>query len=160
MPGTDSLTQEELDENLAGEMTNELWTEALKESGMKGVVVESVGVEKQNERNTYYAIVTYDDDDGVHLKMKAIVHFVPGWSYSVLCAARLDGYDKETADFDVIFRSFTPLSRALIAAREPQRPSATLSTVKPDSSMLSATTARSGKALRALFQQTRRGRHK
>jgi len=156
LPGTDTLTQEEIDESLAGHFDKPFWEGALKEAGMKDAAIETTGEEKQNRRNTYFAVASYADGDR-RIKLKVVSHFVPGRAQSLYCVAYAEGYAREDADFETVFDSFTPLDGGLVAGRNPRSPSATLGTMKGafDPRVMRNTTAEGSRAVRTFVRARR-----
>ncbi len=124
LPGTEGLSQADLDERLTGKFPKSYWQAMFEQSDFESLVVEDAGEEKQNGRNTYFAVVTYKELRRNH-KFKTVVHILPGRSLHLTCNAYLEAYPREETAFEIFFDSFFPIDRGLIS-KGPER-SVTLS---------------------------------
>jgi hypothetical protein len=106
LPGTERVSQAEIDRRLAGRFTESYWRTQF-EGNWKNVVVESSGEEVQNGRIAHFAIVTYKERRA-H-RVKTVVHTLPGRQYHLTCNAYLEAYAREQAAFETFFDSFVPI---------------------------------------------------
>lgn len=107
LPGTENMTQAQIDQSLTGKFTALFWEAYLKGMKLKNLVVVEFGEEVQNGRNTHYSVATYDTSFKPH-KFKTVVHSLPGRQYHLTCNAYLDAYPSEEPAFETFFDSFTP----------------------------------------------------
>jgi len=106
LPGTEGMSQAELDRRVTGKFPASYWRTHFAD--LKGVEIVASGDEVQNGRNTHYAVVTYKTSSKPH-KFKTVVHVVPGWHYHLTCNAYLEAYPREEAAFETFFDSFVPI---------------------------------------------------
>jgi hypothetical protein len=110
LPGTEGMSQAELDRRLTGKFPASHWRKQFAD--FKAVEIVASGDEVQNGRNTYYAVVTYKTSTKSH-KFKTVVHVIPGWHYHLTCNAYLESYPREEVAFETFFDSFVPIGLGL-----------------------------------------------
>ena len=108
LPGTEKVSQAEVDRRLAGRFTASYWRTYFESSKPKNLVIESSGDEVQNGRTTHYAVVTDTEFRRAH-RFKTVMHFLPGRFYRLTCNAYLESYAREQAAFETFFDSFVPI---------------------------------------------------
>jgi hypothetical protein len=115
-PQTRNASQAELDASLAGQFTSTFWSQAFAD--MKGVTIETAGEETQSGRKVYFAVLTYQDE-AARLKVKGVLHVVPGQMHILYCGAEYSAYPQEEPDMEAFLKSFTPAGPELVVSAPP-----------------------------------------
>jgi hypothetical protein len=111
LPGTEKLSQAEMEQRLVGKYTASYWQRNFEESGFRNVVIEKSGEEVQQGRTQYYVVATYKQIRRAH-RFKVVEYSLPGRSYNLTCDAFLEAYSLEEAAFETFFDSFVPINPA------------------------------------------------
>ena len=109
VPGTESVSQTEIDSRLAGKFTAAFWQKSFGD--LNSVVIEDTGEEVQNGRKTHYAVLTYTKLNKAH-RLKTVVHFLPARQYQLTCDAYAEAYARERPAFETFFDSFVQIDPA------------------------------------------------
>ncbi len=115
-PQTRNASQAELDASLAGQFNATFWREAFAD--MKEVAIEAAGEETQSGRKVYFAVLTYQDE-AARLKVKGMLHVVPGQMHILYCGAEYSAYPQEEPDIEALLTSFIPAGPELVVSAPP-----------------------------------------
>jgi len=115
-PETRNASQAELDAGFAGKFNEAFWRAAFAE--MKEVTVETAAEDVQDGRKIYVAVLSYKTDES-HLKVKGVLHVVPGQLHILYCAAEYAAYPVEEPDIEAFLKSFVPAGTDLVVSVQP-----------------------------------------
>jgi hypothetical protein len=117
--GTKSKTQAEINSVIDGMFTPAFWREALQGAGGKDLKISSTTSRDKDGRKINGVIFTDTNvQNGTSYLMtgKMELHFIPGSVHTLTCITETQYWDLASATFEDIFKSYEPMTPALIAS--------------------------------------------
>lgn len=122
-PQTASKPQADVDVAMSGMLTKEFWQATYKAQGAQDIVISQIGTRDVPGRKVHFVTSEFTNkgQNGSALRMKAKeeVHALPGRMHDIGCLARSEKYASISADFESVFKSYTPLSGLVAQAPTP-----------------------------------------
>ena len=130
-PQSAAMTQDQVDQQLALEVTDAAWLAMFKSViFISDVVIEKTGTQQINGHKAYYVVATFNSVNPgapiVPVKLKQYIHAIPGEAFFVTCSALQSGYPQEEETFQTVFDSFTILADHVTVSQLQGVPSLTL----------------------------------
>lgn len=130
-PKTSSMTQAQVDQALANEITDDAWAALFKSViFFDDVTIEKTGTQMINGHKAYYVIARFNSvtpgEPIIPVRLKQYLHAIPGAAYWVTCSALQSEYASEDPAFESMFESFTITTDRIAQAQERGVPSLTL----------------------------------
>lgn len=116
---TKSKTQAELNSVVEGTLTPAFWRDALKGAAGDDVKINSTSNREKDGRKINGVVFTGSStQNGTSYLMtgKMELHFIPGSMHSLTCMTEAQYWELASAQFDDIFKSYEPMTPALIAS--------------------------------------------
>ncbi|MBI1214091.1 MAG: hypothetical protein GC190_21725 [Alphaproteobacteria bacterium] len=130
-PKSAGMSQAEVDQSLANEITDDAWAASFKSViFINHVVIEKSGTQNIHGHKAYYVVVSFNSITPgapiVPIRLKQYLHAIPGEAFWVTCSSLQSAFEEEAEAFQTVFDSFTILTDRVAVSRTPGIASLTL----------------------------------
>jgi hypothetical protein len=124
-PDTRGRSQDEINREVDGQITPDVWREAMKSAGSGSnsvqMQIETTGSRMQSGRSIHHVTYTASkpgDAEGFVMKGKMEMHFVPGAMHTTTCSTAQESFPLASADIETILTSYDAKGDTLVSGNE------------------------------------------